>query len=427
MAQDPIKTVIPLLKEAFREGGAEAITKRPGFGEDFLFAPRFPLLNVRLPLEDLADAVPTGVTGEEAAAALESFVRSLEAQDRSLLQLPDGMDMEQLRKLWEESQLFFDSGAVLFRKVAFAKELAKAHIEARGVEDVLLVVDEQYRPVVGLEYFWALLEMDELAAPPVVILNNAPFNAGFQYLRNNEDELHKEFRKSNVLQSALEDATPEEREDLRLFGFFYIPDKITLTCSFETLDRLGVLIRKQLGSKTKLDPAQLLYVETLREAILEVRERMVRERKTEGDVIPKLELHKKEEREALERGAKVEGKNGWRWQLDDDGFYFHPAMPRYRFDVREAEAVEKEAPAPRPVDPYLMSESQFVILARTHFGIGPEEAQALHREESPEDFNKRLRNYVAKVPPVAPKLRGEPSEEEQANQAERLALWNVRL
>ncbi|WP_243224576.1 hypothetical protein [Microbacterium sp. CIAB417] len=427
MTSDPLEDVLPALKEAVRQGGWDALASLPSLGESFDYAPKFPLVNVRLPLQDLADAIPVGHTGEEFIPAFKSLIEALSKGDQSLVKLPEGVTGEELRQVWNEVTLWQDSGAFLLQKVQFSKELAKAHIAAQGLDRVLLVLDEDFRVIVGLEYFWALSEMDEYEAVPVAILRNAPFDAGFRYIVSTEDETKKTFRKNNQLQEALISASPEEREAFRSVGFFFLPEKITLTCSPATLDRLGTLIRKQLGGRTKLDPAQMLYVEALREKILDVRERMIREGKTAGGVVEKLQLHLKEEREMLDRGAKIEAKKGWRWVVDEDGLYRHPAMPRYRFKVQEPEPRLEATVETAVEDPYLMSASQFVILARTHFGLDAEEATALHGAESAEAFNRRLKRYVKEAPQVAPKLTGEPSEAERANQRDRLALWSREL
>lgn len=439
---DALKDVLPRVKAAWQDGQAEALYKMPELGQTFHFAPRFPLVNVQLPPKNLGEALPLGLTPESFGPAFDSILEAQRSGDFSRIAPPEGVTEHELREAWHAVSLFADSGALAYRKVRFSIELAKAHIEACGVDDLFLVVDEDHKVVAGLDYFWALSEMEEHQAAPVVILSNAPFNAGYRHLLEQEEEEQRTFRKSDALQEVLRDASPEERETLLSFGFAYKPEVVTLTASTATLDLLGELITKQLGESkparkatVKYDPAQLLYIESLRVMILKVRQKLVAEGKLAGDVVEKLERHLQDEREMHARGSDMQARRNWRWEEASDGLYYHPAMPRYRFRLVDR--------APQPMAPVLaesrvqphdaapmqrvITGDQFRLMAKTHFGLDATDARELYTTTPIEEFDARYWRYIDLAPEVAPDAPGQPDAEELAARDERLELWNAVL
>lgn len=428
MISEELGKILPLIEQlqaTFAEDYWPGVERFAETHDELEFLAMFRLDEIRLPPVHPEQALPLSHIHLDLQENLESVDRAIALNDPSAVIVPEGMTLEQMVLYWDAFDRFLHSGAPVWSdrllKVALAQEmLSHPDIESHP----LVILDEELRVIVGLDWCWAMAELGDYEYLRVVILRGAHPWAGLDY----EDYKGKQHMSTlwslEERRDWTESLTDSAREYAESLGWRYHRDTVTLTCSPRTLDRLGVLIRKQLGGKTKLDPAQLLFAETLRESILDLRERLIREGRTAGDVKAKLALHLKEEREMMARGSKIEQKNGWRWQIDDEGYFTHPAVARYRFKLlEEPTTASKTAEKSVVDDPHLMPLSQFQILARTHFGLEPEAAANVYKDGSPEDFNRRLKQYVKTVAEVAPKTRDQPDEAERQRQKDRLAMW----
>lgn len=398
----------------------------------FAFHHAFPLEYVKIPPQSIDDAMPDGWTFDDLAPTFEKLKAASEAG--ALLEeveLPEGISTEQMSATWDALKLYFDSGAVLRRETQRNKEAARLRIEENGLKDVLVVLDEDYRVISGLSEVWALSEMSEHDNVPAVILKDMPQDAGWLHTHASAGSWGAKLPpKLNTVREAFDSASPREREFFGKFGFTPVPtDKIELCGSRETMKRLGELILKQVGYGTKFDPAQLLYVEALREEITAARQRELDPLNDPGNA-EKLQRHLTEEAEAEEAGRQaLAGKEKW-IPLGDD-LYGHSKLPRHVFRLIEAEPEEITRTESIPVDPYLMEQSQFVIFAKAHFGLASDEAQALHADGGAERFNRRLRHYIDATPSNYVKLKKTreldktkaPQRMELSEQTERLERW----
>lgn len=393
-------------------------------GITFDFNQFFPVARLILPPRNLNAAMPEGWTVE----ALDPWFQQLKnASDSSFgltVDPPEGLTADQLAAAWDLVRLFFDSGAVLRQNTEHNVATARLHIQERGLSEVLIVLDEQYRVISGLPHAWALSELGSKEMP-AVILHGAPQDAGWLHTHAEALKWGQTLWEKGEIQGVLESSTPAEREFFQGFGFHQVPEITTLTLSWDTFDRLAGLITKQLGGSTNHDPAQLLFVEALREAVLDARQRIIAAGKGKPNDSEKLERHLHREAEMTAGGEKTESRNQWEWSEDESGLWSHPAMPKFRFKIVEPEPIER-VDSPSIPDPYLMSLSQFQLMARDHFGIAADDARTLYESEPADDFNCQLRRYAQSVGQIDRRGSSGPSEGERAKQAERLALWNRR-
>ncbi|QIM15952.1 hypothetical protein G7067_05210 [Leucobacter insecticola] len=441
MNSDQLEEILDGIERVHRSGGCDAVGALAMIGGlaslrdessnhgSFDFNQLFPLSQIRVPLQNLDDALPHGWSWEQLDPTLQQLKAGLERGAQSELDLPDGLSLEGLLRAWYELRLFVDSGAVLRQNIQHNKETARQWILNRGLSEVLVVLDEDYRVIDGLAFCWALSEMDGHETIPAVILRDAPVDAGWQVTHRHAEAWGAKLWKKGEVQSLLESSTPREREFFRQFGFHEAPKTVLLTCSQATLDRLGPLAQKQYGGNTKFDPAQLLFIEALRERILEVRQEMIARGET-GDIVKKLEKHLKDEAEAQRAGAEKEAAAAKRgkvaeWHTDAEGYWIHASLPRYRFEIVEPiiQVQAKQSPE-QAEDPFLMSLSQFQVFARDHFGLASEDSSSLYGSESAASFNQKLRHYVDQNPVVPRRGPGDPGDDARRNQMERLALWN---
>lgn len=397
-------------------------------GITFDFNQSFPVDLIRVPARGVNEVAVSGYTFEDLEPFFEQFKEDAEAgRPARSINPPEGLEAWQIKEQWDELRLFFDSGAVLRQNTEHNIEAASLHLRERGIADVLVVLDEEHRVIAGLPYVWALAT-DDSHKVPAVILHNAPQDAGWLHTHAEALKWGQTLWQKGEIQGVLEESTPAEREFFQGFGFHQVPEITVLTLSWDTFDRLAGLITKQLGGSTKHDPAQLLFVEALREAVLAVRQRIISEGKGKPGDPDKLERHLRAEAEMTARGEQIESENEWEWHEDESGLWSHPALPKYRFKIVESEPSTQEPPQreqPQP-DPRLMSLSQFQLLARDHFGLDAEEAAMVYESESADTFNGRLRAYVLAVGPIDRRGPNGPSEDERVRQSERLALWNSR-
>lgn len=395
-------------------------------GITFDFNQAFPISSVILPPQDLDSAMPEGWTVQQLDPWFQQLKNAAGGSFGLEVEPPKGLSLDQLLAAWHVVRLFIDSGAVLRQNTAHNIATARLQIEERGMSSILVVLDEQYRVIAGLPYLWALSGMEEQRAVPAVILHGAPVDAGWLHTHAEALKWGQTLWKKGEIQGVLEESTDAEREFFQSFGFHQVPEITVLTLSWDTFDRLGPLVEKQIGGGTKHDPAQLLFVETLREAVLDARQRIISDGKADEDDRAKLKVHLREERDIAAKGRKIAAKNGWKWHRNEDQTWQHPALPKFRFKIRES---QPEAPArvdeSSQSDPYLMPLAQFRLLARDHFGIDASTARQLYEAESAESFIGRLRRYVEAVEPMERKGPKQP-QDEKIKQAERLALWNSR-
>ena len=370
--------------------------------------------------------MPQGWSVEALAPYFQKLSQAAEVDEPlESVEGPDGLSTEDLVEAWRNTLLFTNSGAVLRQQTVHNVKTAQLRVEERGLSEVLVVLDEQYRVISGLAYCWALSGK----TVPAVILHGAPIGAGWTHTHAEALKWGQTLWDKGEIQAALSSASPAERDYFEGFGFQQVPETTVLRCSPETFGRLGRLLWKQLGNDSKHDPAQLLYIESLRVAVLRARERIIRDGKGKVGDKSKLKLHLKEENAALERGKKLEakGKKGG-WSEDADGLWRHPGFPSYRFEVLPPDSADDIAlPSLKPdTHPQLMELNQFRILARDHFGLTAQEASDLYATEPPEAFNKRLRSYVQALAPMERKGTQVLTEAELVKQSERLALWHSR-
>lgn len=394
-------------------------------GVTFDFNQSFPVDLIRAPVRGVNELAVDRFSFEDLEPFFEQIKEDVEAgRPVRSLELPEGVHPSILEEKWDQLRLFFDSGAVLRQNTEHNIEVASLRLNEHGIADVLVVLDEDFRVISGLPYVWALAE-DDSHKVAAVILHGAPQDAGWLHTHAEALKWGQTLWEKGEIQGVLESSTPAEREFFQGFGFHQVPEVTVLSLSWDTFDRLAGLITKQLGGNTRHDPAQLLFVEALREAVLTTRERIIREGKGKPGDPEKLERHLRTEAELTARGERIESENEWEWSEDESGLWSHPASPKYRFKIVESQPSASHDQRPQ-VDPFFMSLSQFQLLARDHFGITGDQAAQLYESESAESFNSRLRRYVGAVEPIERRGPNGPSDAERVEQAERLALWNSR-
>lgn len=437
MTPEQLEEILDGIKRAHRAGGYEAVAalallsgiSTRDEGGIFDFNQLFPLSSAVLPPQNLDAAMPEGWTVQKLDPWFQQLKEVTESDSGLIVQPPEGLSLDQLLAAWYVVRLFIDSGAVLRQNTEHNIEAARLQISERGLSSVLVVLDEQYRAISGLPYLWALSRDDRQQTVPAAILHGAPEDAGWLHTHAEALKWGQTLWDKGEVQGVLESSTPAEREFFQGFGFHQVPEITVLTLSWETFARLEDLITKQIGGKTNHDPAQLLFVEALREAVLSTRQRIIREGKGKPKDLEKLERHLRREGEMMEQGEKITSSEAWEWSEDESGIWSHPSMPKYRFKIVDpkpsaAEPTQREQRA-QP-DPRLMSRSQFQLLARDHFGIDADQASQLYDSESADSFNSKLRSYVPVLAPMSRRGPNGPSEEERIEQAARLALWNSR-
>lgn len=420
-------------------------------------APAFPFSLIQVPSVSLEAIQPEGWTVEEFGPHIRGVQAALEADDLSLIDVPEGLTAEQMVESVEQILVFAKSGAALIsdrQKIVREQiELIEAQSLARVLVRAQIVLDADFHIVEGLPVCWALKEMGYDGIVPVLIRLDAQPYAGLDHIQHLMGQYgeHRANLDYDRIQELIADATPEERELLARQGYYPTRETVELRLSRGTFTRLGELITKQLGYEIeraragnprkkikrqdlsiKFDPAQLLYVDALREQITAARRRELPEAK-DPEFAEKLQRHLDEEKQAAATGEKFLVSEGERWERVEPGVFTHWIFPRYRFRLIEEEPTAVSA-ATEQVSPYLMELSQFRIFAKAHFGLAVPEADALHSSEGADGFNRRLRHYIDVTPTVyrvkkkskGPELDkpGVPKRMELSDQEERLARWN---
>jgi hypothetical protein len=109
----------------------------------------------------------------------------------------------------------------------------------------------------------------------------------------------------NGTKVTVKDEHGKYRDMARNLGLFVDVIPKNITASGTTLLELARLREKTLGGKYQYDDAQLLFIESLREAILDARKKLIREGETDGGIIEKYHNHLNTEKEAVEKGQLV--------------------------------------------------------------------------------------------------------------------------
>lgn len=281
-----------------------------------------------------------------------------------------------------------------------------------------LTLDAEYRIVDG-QYRLELARKWKLKTVPVVISGGVSAAAGttdlFHMLAGRIIEWDKwNFPGTDAVLRGLDgglgteeildfEATSEAghlRDLAREIGWFIEVIPKRLSGSTVTLENLATLLKKQLAGKYHYDPAQLLYIEALREQLQNVRTEMVANGETAGGVKPKLEQHLNEEARKLEEGEAIAAANGYEMVDSEDGktkvFNADPEITYVANKVAEAEeaarvqirsARDMESRFREMADGKKMGLTQFKILA-TYFGdMTIEEAGDFFNAKSATEFN----------------------------------------
>jgi hypothetical protein len=430
--------------------------------------PAFPFPLIKVPAASLEAIQPEGWTMEEFAPHIRGVQAALEIDDLSLIDVPEGLTVEAMVESVLEILLYAQAGVAL---ISNRQKIIEDHIEriqTLGLTTIIgqrIVLDSDFRVIEGLPWVWALSALGFTGVVAVIIRYDADPYAGLRHVRHLQDQYQKSRvnQDYDAIQALIERSAPEERELLAKAGHFPTRETVELQMSRETLRLLGNLIAKHLGYeivkveaakakkrskkpvergdlKIRLDPAQLLYVDTLREQITAARLQEI-DPDAELDTPEKLQRHLDEEATAIAAGKDFIGREGG-WKSLGDGVYEHWAFPMYRFRIVESEVAPESAPEPTAdQSPYLMEQSQFRIFAKAHFGLDESDADQLHAAESADGFNRRLRHYINATPTIYEdkydsqgKRKGKGLIDEQtpkrmalSDQEARLKLWRSAL
>ena len=192
----------------------------------------------------------------------------------------------------------------------------------------------------------------------------------------------------------------ELRDLARGIGWFVEVIPKTLSGSTVTLETLAGLLKKSLAGKYHYDPAQLLYIEALREQLEATRREMVANGETAGGVKPKLEQHLNEEARKLAEGEAIAEANNYAMEDSEDGktkVFTADAELAYvvnkvaeaeeaaRVQIRSARDMESRF---RPMaDDKKLGLGQFRILASYFTDLTDEEAKDFFNSTATEKYN----------------------------------------
>lgn len=281
-----------------------------------------------------------------------------------------------------------------------------------------LTLDAEHRIVDG-QYRLELAKKWKLKTVPVLISSGVSADAGttdiFHMLSDRIVEWDKwNFPGTDAVLKAVDGglATEEilgfettseagELRDLaRGIGWFVEVIPKTLSGSTVTLETLAGLLKKSLAGKYHYDPAQLLYIEALREQLEETRREMVASGETAGGVKPKLEQHLNEEARKLAEGEAIAEENGYKMEESEDGktqVFTADAELAYvvnkvaeaeeaaRVQIRSARDMESRF---RPMaDDKKLGLGQFRILASYFTDLTDEEAKDFFNSTATDQYN----------------------------------------
>lgn len=281
-----------------------------------------------------------------------------------------------------------------------------------------LTLDAEHRIVDG-QYRLELAKKWKLKTVPVVITDGVSAEAGttdlFHMLAGRILEWDKwNFPATDAVLKSLDGGigtekildfeTISEAGELRALakeiGWFIEVIPKSLSGSTVTLETLAGLLKKSLAGKYQYDPAQLLYIEALREQLESVRKEMVANGETAGGVKPKLEQHMNEEARKLAEGEAIAEENGYELEFSEDGktavFNADAEIAYVVNKVAEAEeaarvqirsARDMESRFKEMADGKKMGLTQFKILATMFGDMTIEEAGDFFNGKAAAEFN----------------------------------------
>lgn len=281
-----------------------------------------------------------------------------------------------------------------------------------------LTLDAEHRIVDG-QYRLELAKKWKLKTVPVVITDGVSAEAGttdlFHMLAGRilewdkwnfpaTDAVLKSLDGGIGTEKVLDFETISEAGELRALakeiGWFIEVIPKSLSGSTVTLETLAGLLKKSLAGKYQYDPAQLLYIEALREQLESVRKEMVANGETAGGVKPKLEQHMNEEARKLAEGEAIAEENGYAMVFSEDGkkavFNADAEIAYVVNKVAEAEeaarvqirsARDMESRFKEMADGKKMGLTQFKILATMFGDMTIEEAGDFFNGKAAAEFN----------------------------------------
>lgn len=281
-----------------------------------------------------------------------------------------------------------------------------------------LTLDAEHRIVDG-QYRLELAKKWKLKTVPVVITDGVSAEAGttdlFHMLAGRilewdkwnfpaTDAVLKSLDGGIGTEKVLDFETISEAGELRALakeiGWFIEVIPKSLSGSTVTLETLAGLLKKSLAGKYQYDPAQLLYIEALREQLESVRKEMVANGETAGGVKPKLEQHMNEEARKLAEGGAIAEENGYDMVFSEDGkkavFNADAEIAYVVNKVAEAEeaarvqirsARDMESRFKEMADGKKMGLTQFKILATMFGDMTIEEAGDFFNGKAAAEFN----------------------------------------
>ena len=205
------------------------------------------------------------------------------------------------------------------------------------------------------------------------------------------------------------------RDLAREVGWFIEVIPKTLSGSTVTLETLAGLLKKSLAGKYHYDPAQLLYIEALREQLEATRREMVEAGETAGGVKPKLEQHIGEEERKLAEGEAIAAENGYEMETSEDGkTKVFSADPEIAYVVNKVALAEEAAKVQvtsaqdmkhrfrEMADGKKMGLTQFRILASYFSDMTPEEASDFFNGTAAEKFNAFVDSVLEENRTISP-------------------------
>lgn len=281
-----------------------------------------------------------------------------------------------------------------------------------------LTLDAEHRIVDG-QYRYELAQKWKLETVPVIITDSVNATDGttdlYHMLSGRIIEWDKwNFPATNEILKSLDGGlgtetilgfeTVSEDGDLRdlarKVGWFIEVIPKSLSGSTVTLETLAGLLKKSLAGKYHYDPAQLLYIEALREQLETVRREMVANGEVAGGVKPKLEQHIAEEENKQKLGNKIAEENNYEMEISEDGkVATFSAEPELNYIVNKVAIAEEAARVQvksakdmasrfRPMaDGKKLGLTQFNILATYFTDMTTQDASDFFNSTSPDAFN----------------------------------------
>ncbi|MFJ3385219.1 MULTISPECIES: ParB N-terminal domain-containing protein [unclassified Curtobacterium] len=266
-----------------------------------------------------------------------------------------------------------------------------------------LTLDAQYRIVDG-QYRYELAKKWKLESVPVIISNGVSKRSGttdlFHMLAGRIIEWDKwDYPATATILKSLDgglgvdhslgvpavDESGSLRELARIVGWFVEVIPTTLTASSATMETLTDLLVKNLGQKYHYDPAQLLYIEALREQILDTRIEMVTEGHPDADgkFKEKLRKHLTDEESAVATGKALAAATGMELQTDDEtGLSQFSIDAEVNYLVRKQreniEDIRAAQSGETPARPTRVPRFSFVAFATQASSYTREEAEAFY-------------------------------------------------